>query len=76
MSECVAPISRVVHDSITDYQAGGSVEQAHEIAHNCAHTIGLLVEKLAAKGLLTATEVVEIAGITLDYRATEPTLEP
>lgn len=74
--EISAPIHSVVEGSIARCDADGSVEQAREIAHNCALTIGVLVETLASKGLLTAAEVGEIAGIVLDHRATEPTLEP
>lgn len=58
------PVDAFVAASITNTDASGSAEDAQAMAVNAAGALGRLVDILAAKGLLDAKEVGDIASET------------
>lgn len=53
------PVVEAIEASMkyTGYDTRGAVEEAHEIANNCANAIAIIVARMAERGLLTDNEL-------------------
>lgn len=61
-------IGAAVDSHLTDTDSYGLVERADDIARKTATKFGLLVERLANKGLLTVEEVQEFVGYNFEVK--------
>lgn len=61
-------VQAAVDSHLTDTDSYGLVERVDDIARKTATNFGLLVERLADKGLLTAEEVQEFVGYGFEVK--------
>lgn len=59
--KCTIPIPTYIGQALMPYSSG-QVEAAREAGDNATEALGRLINVLAGKGLLTAEEIVTIAG--------------